>query len=106
MRSRLATIASVVALVFAVVFVLAVVGREALLQPENPDVIPTRDVVLAIQPIEAGTRIGPDMIALRVVPLDDTNSMAYTESSRVVGKVAAIDILESQLVTPNLLVEE
>jgi flagella basal body P-ring formation protein FlgA len=103
MRFRLATIASIVVLVLAI----AVVGREALRPADDPQIpFPIREVVLAVQAIEAGTRIEPEMIAIRAVPLDDTNSMAYTELSQVLGEVAAIDILELQLMTPNLLVDE
>ena len=103
MRFRLGTIASIVVLVFAI----AVVGNEALRPAADPEIpIPTTEVVLAVQPIEAGTRIEPEMITVRTVPLDDTNSMAYTELSQVLGEVAAIDILELQMITPNLLVSE
>jgi flagella basal body P-ring formation protein FlgA len=102
MRFRL-YIASIVLLIFSILSV----GCEALLPPDDPLIpMPTRDVVLAVQGIGVGTRIDPEMVTIRTVPLDDTNSMAYAERSQVLGKVAAIDILELQLITPNLLVDE
>ena len=107
MRSRLATIASVLVLVFVGVFVLALVGREALLPPDDNLLHVSDQGRRARCPADRGRHPHrARLIAVRAVPLDDTNSMAYTESSQVVGKAAAIDILELQLVTPNLLVEE
>ena len=103
MRSRLATIASIVVLVFAI----AVVGREVLRPAADPEIpIPTTEVVLAVQAIEDGTRIETEMITVRAVPLDDTNAMALAEPAEALGKVAAIDILQFQMITPNLLVSE
>ena len=63
----------------------------------------TRDVVVAAQFIEAGDAIGADMLKIWPVTIDDTNSMAFTDPAQVVGTVAAIDILQSQLLTPNML---
>jgi hypothetical protein len=67
---------------------------------------PTRDVVVADRMIEQGTSIGPDMLILVTVPMDATNEMAFTDIGSAVGKVAAIDILENQPVTPNMLIAE
>jgi SAF domain len=96
-------------LVCIVLFLAAAsaVGCEALRPAADPLIpIPIRDVVLAVHPIERGARIEPETVALRAVPVDDTNSMAYTNISQVLGKVAVIEILELQLITPNLLVDE
>jgi flagella basal body P-ring formation protein FlgA len=91
----------------ALLLAASLVGCEALLPADDPLLpIPTRDVVLAVEAIEAGTLIEPQMISRRTVPLDPTNSMALTQPSDVVGKRAVIDILELQLITPNLLAEE
>jgi flagella basal body P-ring formation protein FlgA len=68
--------------------------------------IPTRDVVVADRPIEQGTRIRPDMLALVTVPMDATNEMAFTDIGSALGKVAAIDILANQPIAPNMLVSE
>jgi flagella basal body P-ring formation protein FlgA len=38
--------------------------------------------------------------------MDATNEMAFTDIGSAVGKVAAIDILENQPVTPNMLIAE
>jgi flagella basal body P-ring formation protein FlgA len=103
MRSRLATIASIVVLVFAIV----VVADEVLCCAADPLIpFPTRDVVLAARPIERGATIGSEMLTRRTVPLDDTNAMALAEPAEALGKVAAIDILQFQMITPNLLVSE
>ncbi len=102
MRLRLGLVSIVLFLVAA-----SAVGCEALRPSADPLIpIPSREVMLAVQSIEQGTRIGPEMVALRAVPVDDTNSMAYTKISQVLGKVAVIEILELQLITPNLLVDE
>ena len=105
MRSRLATIASIVVLVFAIV----VVADEVLCcatDPLTPFPFPTRDVVVAARPIEAGTRIEPEILTIRPVAIDETNSMVLVEPAEALGKVAAIDILQFQMITPNLLVSE
>ena len=105
MRSRLATIASIVVLVFAIV----VVADEVLCcaaDPRDPFPIPIRDVVLAARPIERGATIGSEMLTVRAVPIDETNSMVLVEPAEALGKVAAIDILQFQMITPNLLVSE
>ena len=107
MPSRPATVASITAGTLALVLVIGVIGRDALIPPgDNVLPIPTSDVMVAVRPIKAGTPIAPGMVAMLTVPSDVTNSMAYTGSSEILGKVAAIDILEWQLLTPNLLVEE
>jgi hypothetical protein len=70
---------------------------------EEVAAIPTKDVVVATQTIEKGTTIGPEVVSLRAVPIDEPNKYALTDPREVVGRVAAIDILESQMLAPNLL---
>jgi flagella basal body P-ring formation protein FlgA len=100
----MATIASIGVLLFAV----AVIGQEVLMLGSHDNLMPiqTTNVVLASRPIEAGTLIEAEMITVRTVPSDASNSMAFTERSEVLGKAAAIDILALQPLAPNLLVEE
>ena len=43
--------------------------------------------------IEAETVIEPGMVAMRSVPLDDTNAMAFEDLGCVIGK--------AQVITPN-----
>jgi flagella basal body P-ring formation protein FlgA len=69
-------------------------------------VIPTRDVVIAARSIEQGTSIESEMLTLRTIPMDATNEMALTDRASTVGKVAAIDILANQMISPNMLVAE
>jgi hypothetical protein len=66
-------------------------------------VIPTKDVVVATRTIEQGTTLGPEVVSMRAVPIDETNQHALTDPAEVIGRVAAIDILESQVLAPNLL---
>jgi Flp pilus assembly protein CpaB len=63
----------------------------------------TRDVVVAAVPIDARDTIEPQMVSLRPVPLDDTNASAFTDRDEVVGKIAAIPIVQFQPITPNML---
>ena len=70
---------------------------------EEVAAIPTKDVVVATQTIEKGTTIGPEVVSLRAVPIDEPNKYALTDPREVVGRVAAIDILEFQVLAPNLL---
>ena len=71
-----------------------------------PEAIPTREVMVAAGMIERGTTIGPDMLVLITAPMDATNEMALTDAGAVVGRVTAIDILEDQPITPNMLADE
>ncbi len=84
------------------------VGCQYLLPQDDPDEVflPTREIVVAARPIEQGAVIEPLMLTSRSVPIDVTNEMALTEPTEALGKVAAIDILQFQMITPNLLVDE
>jgi flagella basal body P-ring formation protein FlgA len=70
---------------------------------QRPEAIPTREVMVAARTIEQGTTIEPDMLVLMTVPMDATNEMALTDPEAVIGRVTAIDILEDQPITPNML---
>jgi len=83
------------------------VGCQYLLPQDDPDeVFPTVEVVVAAKAIEQGAVIEPLMLTVRSVPIDPTNEIALTDRAEVLGKVAAIDILPFQMITPNLLVDE
>lgn len=69
-------------------------------------IIPTRDVVVAAQAIDQGTSIELEMLAGRSVPIDESNSMAFEDPASAVGKMAAVDIPQFQMITPNLLIDE
>jgi hypothetical protein len=62
--------------------------------------------VLSTDAIDQGASIEPEMLIARAVPLDGTNSMALSDPASAFGKVAAIDILPFQMITPILLVDE
>jgi len=68
--------------------------------------IPTRDVVVAAQAIEQGTSIELEMLTQRSVPIDESSSMAFESPTSAFGKVAAVDIPQFQMITPNLLIDE
>lgn len=61
-------------------------------------------LVVAVVAIPARQVIKPSDVALRPVPLDDTNANGtVTDPSLVVGRIAAVTILQGQLVTSNML---
>jgi Flp pilus assembly protein CpaB len=61
-------------------------------------------VVVATTLIPARQAIKEDQVAVRQVPIDDTNlNGVATEVSQVVGRVPAVSILQGQLVTSNML---
>ena len=71
---------------------------------EEPEaMIPTKDVVVATQAIDAGATIGAEMISLRAVPLDETNRHAFGDPRDVIGRITAIDVLVHQVLAPNFL---
>lgn len=82
----------------AAAFVLSNQERE-----EQADVFPTREVVVAAEPIPARARIETLQLVLRTVTMDDTTSAAFTDPYLVAGQVAAIPILQYQPITPNML---
>ena len=82
----------------AAAFMLSNQGTE---EPEA--VFPTRDVVVAADLITARTTIDGLQLAMRPVPIDDTNANAFTDRAQVQGQIAAIDILQFQPITPNML---
>jgi Flp pilus assembly protein CpaB len=64
-------------------------------------------VVVAVRTIEARQAVSADDVALRDVPLDATNaSGVIADPSLAVGRIAAVTILQNQLVTTNMLVSE
>jgi Flp pilus assembly protein CpaB len=61
-------------------------------------------VVTAVATIAARAPIKAADVALREVPLDDTNANGViTDPNLVVGRIAAVTILQGQLVTTNML---
>jgi Flp pilus assembly protein CpaB len=75
--------------------------------PERqPRTISTREIVVAAERIELGSSIGLDMLTPITVPAGATNAMTFTDTAALAGEVAAIDILENQPITPNMLVDE
>ena len=79
------------------------VGPEPTELPYADVAIPTRDIVVAALPIEAGFPIEAEMLWLATVPADASNDGAYVDPADVVGMVPAVDILAFQPITPNLL---
>lgn len=61
-------------------------------------------VVVAAQPIPARKLIEPVDLAVREVPIDPTNAQGIVSTpDKVVGRVAAVSILQGQMVMTNLL---
>jgi Flp pilus assembly protein CpaB len=82
----------------AAAFVLSNQGQE-----EQADAFPTREVVVAAEPIPARVKIEALQLVVRTVTMDDTTTSAFTDPDLVVGQVAAIPILQYQPITPNML---
>jgi Flp pilus assembly protein CpaB len=72
-------------------------------QKEPEAAFPTREVVVAAQPITARHIIEALDVVLRTVPIDDTTAEAYTDPNVLVNQVTAIPILQFQPITPNML---
>jgi Flp pilus assembly protein CpaB len=101
--SRRRTLVLIVGVILAIAagaaaFMLSSQGTE---EPEA--VFPTRDVVVAADLITARSTIDGLQLAMRPVPIDDTNANAFTDRAQVQGQIAAIDILQFQPITPNML---
>jgi Flp pilus assembly protein CpaB len=101
--SRRRTLVLVVGVLLAIAagaaaFMLSSQGAET---PEA--VFPTRDVVVAAELIPARSTIDGLQLAIRPVPIDDTNAAAFTDRAQVQNEIAAIDILQFQPITPNML---
>ena len=61
-------------------------------------------VVVAVAAIPARVAVKPGDVTTREVPLDDTNANGIiTDPNQVVGRIAAVTILQGQLVTTNML---
>jgi Flp pilus assembly protein CpaB len=61
-------------------------------------------VVVAAQPIPARKLIEPVDLAVREVPIDPTNAQGIVSTpDKVIGRVAAVSILQGQMVMTNLL---
>ncbi|MFL5754947.1 MAG: Flp pilus assembly protein CpaB [Chloroflexota bacterium] len=66
--------------------------------------VPRVPAVVAVAAIPARTEIKESDVAVREVPLDDSNANGVaTEVSQVVGRIPAVSILQGQLVTTNML---
>ena len=72
---------------------------------EAETLLPTRNIVVAADPVAARTTILSNQVTTRAVPLDDSNADAYADVGLVIGKVAAIPILQNQPITPNMLAQ-
>jgi|tagenome__1003787_1003787.scaffolds.fasta_scaffold20874942_2 Flp pilus assembly protein CpaB len=65
---------------------------------------PKVSVVVAVKTIEARKAVTAEDVAVREVPLDDTNANGVlTDPTAAVGRIAAVTILQNQLVTTNML---
>ena len=101
--SRRRTLVLVVGVLLAIAagaaaFMLSSQGTD---QPE--EAFPTREVVVAAQPINARDTIEALEVVLRPVVMDETTANAFDQREQVVGQVAAIPILQYQPITPNML---
>jgi flagella basal body P-ring formation protein FlgA len=61
--------------------------------------------MVADRTLEQWTTITLDMLVFITVPMDATNEMALTDPEAAIGKIAAIDILEDQPITPNMFAD-
>jgi Flp pilus assembly protein CpaB len=86
----------------AAAFMLSSQGSEA------PDevLIPTKNVVVAAEPLPARVGITATQVQLRPVAIDDSNAEAFSDTEEVVGRIPAIAILTNQIITPNMFVSD
>jgi Flp pilus assembly protein CpaB len=101
--SRRRTLVLVVGVLLAIAAGAAAFMLSSQGQTEPEAAFPTRDVVVAAEPIAARETIDGLKLAIRPVPIDDTNAQAFTDREQVVNQVAAIPILQFQPITPNML---
>ncbi len=73
-------------------------------RPAAQEEVAMTDVVVATRDIPARTPIGDTDVAVRSMPLDDSNAFAVTDPSDVVGRSSAVAIVPGQIITANLLV--
>jgi Flp pilus assembly protein CpaB len=84
----------------AAAFMLSSQGTE-----ETAQAVPLRDIVVAAVPIDARETIQQDQITVRQVPLDSTNESAFSTTTDVAGRIAAIPIYANQPIMPNMLAQ-
>jgi Flp pilus assembly protein CpaB len=64
-------------------------------------------VVVAVRTIEARQSVTAEDVTVREVPLDDSNANGVvSDPAAVIGRIAAVTILQNQLVTTNMLASE
>ncbi len=65
----------------------------------------TVDVVVAARPIPARKPVEVDDVAVRQIPIDDTNAdaIAVRKPEDVVGRVLAVTVFQGQMITTNML---
>ncbi|MEA2025244.1 MAG: Flp pilus assembly protein CpaB [Chloroflexota bacterium] len=94
-------------LVVGVLLALGAGAAAFMLSNQNADApvetIPTIELVVAADLIEARQTIALTDVTLRSVPLDASNASAFTDPDLVAQKIAAIAIVANQPITPNML---
>lgn len=100
-RSRLIIITGVVMslIVGAAIFMLLRSGSYGTQTAE----VETASVVIAVREVAPRTTITLEDLGMREVPIDATNSQAFTNTADVVDRVSAVVIPAGQMMTPNLL---
>ena len=68
--------------------------------------VATTNVVVAARDIPARKPIEDGDLAMRAVPVDETNEFAYTQITDVVGRITAVSVPAGQMVSPHLLASE
>jgi Flp pilus assembly protein CpaB len=96
--------------VIGVVLALAAGGAAFFLinqaqQQAGQGALQTTDVVVATRPIAARKPVETDDVAIRKIPIDDTNAptIAYTKVEDVVGRVLSVTVLQGQMLTTNMV---
>ncbi|MFN8621775.1 MAG: RcpC/CpaB family pilus assembly protein [Chloroflexota bacterium] len=62
----------------------------------------TMNVVVAAAQIPAGTKVDASYLTMRAVPKDASNALGMTDAQTVIGLTTAVDVLNGQVITPNL----
>ena len=102
-NSRRRTLVLVVGVLLAIAAGAAAFALSSQSEAEPESLLPTREIVVAARPIAARQAIEALDVIRRNVPIDPTTDSAVTDPDEVVGEISAVNILQFQPITANLL---
>ena len=102
-NSRRRTLVLVVGVLLAIAAGAAAFALSSQSEAPPESLLPTREIVVAARPIAARQAIEALDVIRRNVPIDPTTDSAVTDPDEVVGEISAVNILQFQPITTNLL---